>query len=393
MESEAAPVASRRIEALAKNEKVNALYSIAKNKRNKEHADAAEALGNIGSDAAVRLLLKLCQHEELLVWEPAKAAVAALKNPLAVPALLEAVAGEEYQLAVCALKALRQIPTFEALQGILDALQNENLLQDALAALKGRREPEVTVALDRLLQSQVTLQNEDPSPKTLLWSNSICKEVMTLLQELNTVPAMKVLHGFLRKHVQGQEIPLRLRILAAKQLCLIGQNGYYALCGYIGENLTDPQRLMVFAACLPCDDAVAVLLENMKDKAADELGSTINTCLTQCDAALWPYLIDILDKLNRESARSQLLLWFVRTKAACREAGFALAKHNDTNPILVKRLVDMVHKEEKDVRLRAGDLLHDLFTQKLIGEEGLMLVKASLDEDGKAEDYSYIGPT
>lgn len=60
--------------------------------------------------------------------------------------------------------------------------------------------------------------------------------------------------------------------------------------------------------------------------------------------------------------------------------------------MLVKRLVDMVHLEDQPVRKKAGDLLHDLYVDKLIGEEGVQLVKALLDEEGRATDYSYIGP-
>ena len=59
--------------------------------------------------------------------------------------------------------------------------------------------------------------------------------------------------------------------------------------------------------------------------------------------------------------------------------------------MLVKRLVDMVRFEDKDVRLRAGDLLYRLYADKRIAEEGVHLVEAKTDDEGKVVDYEYLG--
>ena len=84
-------------------------------------------------------------------------------------------------------------------------------------------------------------------------------------------------------------------------------------------------------------------------------------------------------------------MWFVQTKAASPDAAYALARHGNTRPVLVKRLVDMVRFEDQDIRLRAGDLLYRLYADKLITEEGVHLVEAKTDEEGKVMDYEYIG--
>ena len=39
--------------------------------------------------------------------------------------------------------------------------------------------------------------------------------------------------------------------------------------------------------------------------------------------------------------------------AASPDAAYALARHGNTRPVLVKRLVDMVRFEDQDIRLRA----------------------------------------
>ena len=51
----------------------------------------------------------------------------------------------------------------------------------------------------------------------------------------------------------------------------------------------------------------------------------------------------------------------------------------------------MVRFEDQDIRLRAGDLLYRLYADKLITEEGVHLVEAKTDEEGKVTDYEYIG--
>jgi len=197
------------------------------------------------------------------------------------------------------------------------------------------------------------------------------------------------LHRFLRNHPQA---PTRLRVLAARELCLQGEAGCQALAGYIGEQLDDPQRVQLLVQCLPQEGLTQALYENLNGKPADALAQALVAALGQMDESRWPDIVDLLERLDRDAARSALLLWFVQSKAASREAGYMLARHGDTNPVLVKRLVDMVHLEDQPVRKKAGDLLHDLYVDKLIGEEGVQLVKALLDEEGRATDYSYIGP-
>ena len=73
------------------------------------------------------------------------------------------------------------------------------------------------------------------------------------------------------------------------------------------------------------------------------------------------------------------------------DAAYVLARHGNTRPVLVKRLVDMVRYEEQDVRLRAGKLLHRLYDDKLITEEGVHLIEEKKNDEGEIVDYEYIG--
>ena len=45
----------------------------------------------------------------------------------------------------------------------------------------------------------------------------------------------------------------------------------------------------------------------------------------------------------------------------------------------------------EDVRLRAGKLLHRLYDDKLITEEGVHLIEEKKNDEGEIVDYEYIG--
>lgn len=376
------------LETLEKNNRIDALSRKARNRRDRESRAAIEALGRIGTGEAVRALLKLSQSNDIAIWEPADAALSRLENPLAVPALLHALLEEGGKPAPL-LKGLGLIATPEALEGLYKALEDPRLAPEALAVLKRRKDPKTVEALEGLLERQLQTQAETGPVKYLLRSNSLCREIISALGGMGSTSALMALHRFLRNHPQA---PARLRVLAARELCLQGEAGCQALAGYIGEQLDDPQRVQLLVQCLPQEGLTQALYENLNGKPADALAQALVAALSQMDESRWPDIVDLLERLDRDAARSALLLWFVQSKAASREAGYMLARHGDTNPVLVKRLVDMVHLEDQPVRKKAGDLLHDLYVDKLIGEEGVQLVKALLDEEGRATDYSYIGP-
>lgn len=376
------------LENLEKKNKVDALYRIARNRRDKDSRAAIAALGRIGTADAARALLKLSQHDDFSVWDAAQHEISHLKNVAATPVLLEAL-GKEGQNPTPILGGLCSIGSPEAMEGAIRALENPDLSAQALTVLKKSRDPQVITAMERLLQQQLQTPGEAGQVRYLLWSNSLCRSVLTTLGELASVPAIQVLHRFLREH---GDAPARLRIQAARELCGCGELGRQALAGYLGEDFEDMQRAQLLIQCLPNDELCDLLFEHLEGKAADGLAQTLVTCLNQMDESLWPSIIALLDRLNRESARSALLLWLVQTKAASKEAGYLLARYGDTKPVLVKRLVDMVHLEEQPIRKKAGDLLHALYTDKLIGEEGVQLIKVLPDEEGSAQDYKYIGP-
>lgn len=148
---------------------------------------------------------------------------------------------------------------------------------------------------------------------------------------------------------------------------------------------------MLLMECMPNEELTGILFEVMPPKAADEFGQSLMACMNQMDESLWKYIAALIERLDRDNARSALLLWFVQTKAASVDAAYVLARHGNTRPVLVKRLVDMVRYEEQDVRLRAGKLLHRLYDDKLITEEGVHLIEEKKNDDGEIVDYEYIG--
>lgn len=375
-------------ETLEKKNKVDALYRIARSRRDRDNREATSALGRIGSADAVRALLKLSQNDDFRIWDAAQYELAHLKNPQAVPVLLEALKQESVN-PTPVLGGLCSIGTPEAMAGAMRALEDPKLSAQALTVLKKCRDPQVLSAMERLLEQQLQTHSEAGQVRYLLWSNSLCRAVLGTLGALNTIPAIQVLHRFLRQH---EDAPARLRIQAARELCQCGETGCRALVGYLGENLEDAQRVQLLIQCLPNEELMDLLFENTEGKVADGFAQTLVSCLNQTDESAWGPIFSLLERINRESARSALLLWLVQTKAASRDAGFLLARYGDTKPVLVKRLVDMVHLEEQPVRKKAGDLLNALYTENLIGDEGVQLIRIVPDEDGNALDYKYIGP-
>jgi len=184
---------------------------------------------------------------------------------------------------------------------------------------------------------------------------------------------------------------VRLRVQAAHALAAKGLPGEEALAGYVGEKFTDVDRVMLLMECMPNEELLDILFAVMPPNSADEFGQALMASLNRMEPGHWKYIVALIERLDRDNARSALLMWFVQTKAASPDAAYALARHGNTRPVLVKRLVDMVRFEDQDIRLRAGDLLYRLYADKLITEEGVHLVEAKTDEEGKVTDYEYIG--
>ena len=169
----------------------------------------------------------------------------------------------------------------------------------------------------------------------------------------------------------------------------------------MGEKLIDAQRVQLLIECLPNLELVDTLFSVMPQKSADELGQSLLCCLSRMGEDMWKYIVALIERLDRENARSALLLWFIQSKAKSPDVAFVLARHANTRPVLVKRLVDMVRFEEQEVRARAGDLIYRLYAANLISEEGVHLVRPVRSGEEReeeptadffAEDYTYIGP-
>ncbi len=374
------------VEYLKEKKKIGALARVARRSRGEKQRKAVRALTEIGDGEAARALLGLALSDDIAVWEPAQAAIRGLSNEAAAPALCDALLSDGYGVAQCVLAALTNMGGELALNGLLKALEDPRLTPDVLAALRGNVRPELIPALEKLL-GELT-EKEAAASKSRLWQQSLCREVIELLTESEDIAAVKALHHFLRSR---EKAPVRLRVQAAHALASKGQAGEEALAGYVGEDFSDVERVVLLMECMPNEELLDILFEVMPPASADEFGQSLMACLNRMEQGHWKYIVALLERLDRDNARSALLMWFVQTKAASVDAAYALARHGNTRPVLVKRLVDMVRFEDKDVRLRAGDLLYRLYADKRIAEEGVHLVEAKTDDEGKVVDYEYIG--
>lgn len=375
-----------RVENMKKKRNVAALGKAARRGRAARRQEAVQALADIGDGEAARMLLQLAASDDIAVWEPAQRALMDIRNEAAIPALCDALVSGNYAVTKPVLAALINMDGDRALGGLLKALEDERLAPDVLVALRGRNRAEMVQPLEDLLMSQT--EKEADAAKTRLWQQAMCRDVVSLLGEVDDIGAVKALHKFLRLRPCA---PARLRNLAAHALAAKGLAGEQALAGYVGEDLSDVGRVALLLECMPNDELCDILFEVMPPKSADDFGQALMACLGRMQPELWQYIVQLLERLDRDNARSALLLWFVQTKAASEDAAYMLARHGNTRPVLVKRLVDMVRFEERDIRLRAGNLLNRLYDDKLIAEEGVHLVQAKKDEAGEITDFEYIG--
>ena len=350
------------VEHLKEKKKIAALARVARRSRGERQRKAAQALADIGDGEAARALLALAASDDIAVWEPAQAAICTIRNEAAVPALCDALLSSGYNGVKCVLAALTNMESDLALNGLLKALEDP-MLEELTA-------------------------REATGAKSRLWQQSLCRQILELLTEVNDIGAIKALHHFLRNR---EGAPVRLRVQAAHALAAKGLPGEEALAGYVGEKFTDVDRVMLLMECMPNEELLDILFAVMPPNSADEFGQALMASLNRMEPGHWKYIVALIERLDRDNARSALLMWFVQTKAASPDAAYALARHGNTRPVLVKRLVDMVRFEDQDIRLRAGDLLYRLYADKLITEEGVHLVEAKTDEEGKVTDYEYIG--
>lgn len=375
-----------RVDYMKKNRKVAALAKVVRKSRGARKQEAAQALAEIGDGESTRALLELAQCDDIAVWETAQRALMDITNQAAIPALCDALVTGNYAVAKPVLAALINMDSDKAMGGLLKALDDERLAPDVLVALRGKNRSEMVAPLENLLLRMT--EKEAAVSKTRLWQQAMCRDVVTLLSEVEDVSTVKALHKFIRLR---ENAPTRLRILAAHALAARGLEGEQALAGYVGENFSDVSRVMLLMECMPNEELIDILFEVMPPKSADEFGQALMVCLNRMTPDMWKYIVALIERLDRDNARSALLLWFVQSKAASADAAYTLARHGNTRPVLVKRLVDMVRFEEQEIRLRAGNLLYQLYADKLITEEGVHLVQPQKAETGEVTDYEYIG--
>lgn len=373
-------------EHLKDKHRVSALSRVVRTKIGIKRMEAAKALSEIGDGEATRELLRLAQSDDIAVWQSAGEAIASIRNPAAVPALCDALVSGSYAVTKPVLEALTAIDDDMALSGLLKGLEDERMMPDVLSALKGRNRKEMVEPLKKLLMVQT--EQEPSDSKQALIKRSVCRDVVELLSEVQDISTVEVLHHFLRERPNED---VRLRTQAAKVLTSKGTEGKQAFAGYIGEDFSDVERVALLIAVLPDVETEDLLFSVMPPKSADEFGQSLMVCLNRCGEENQGVIVRLLERLDRDNVRSALLLWFVQSKGACAEAAYMLARHGNTRPVLVKRLVDMVRFEEQEIRLRAGNLLKELYLDKLIPAEGVHLIRPVEDEQGGICDFEYIG--
>ena len=214
------------VEYMKKNRKIGALTRTARRRRGQKQLDAARALAEIGDGEAARALLQLASDDDIAVWEPAQQALTEIRNDAAVPALCDALLTGKYELAKPVLAALTNMESDLALDGLLKALENERLAPDVLTALHGKKRAEMVPPLEKLLREMAG--REAAGSKTRMWQQSICRDILALLSEVDDVSTVKALHHFLREE---ENAPARLRVQAAHALAAKGLEGEEALAG------------------------------------------------------------------------------------------------------------------------------------------------------------------
>ena len=95
----------------------------------------------------------------------------------------------------------------------------------------------------------------------------MCRDVVTLLTEVEDISTVKALHTFLRER---ENAPWRLRTQAAHALAAKGLAGAQALAGYVGESLMDVQRVMLDTENALSTDLPRALLKLLQDLRTED---------------------------------------------------------------------------------------------------------------------------
>ncbi|MDR2515440.1 MAG: HEAT repeat domain-containing protein [Christensenellaceae bacterium] len=383
-------MAFANIPKLEQNGNVEVLQRIAGRKRDKDAPRAMDALGRIGGEEAALALLTLSSSEDIRVWQRAQEVLRRFSDPSAVPALTRALRSPDYARAVTALYALRSIGGPEALEAILASLGDERLSPEALLCLSGRSENAVAEALSRFLDDLLQrLEGAQEGSRAQIFALGLSRRTLAALGAMGTPIAMQALQAFLRTK---ENAPQRLRREGARAVLSLGLPGWQIFAGYVGERLRDEARIGLLLTEAADDAPFELLLQNMEGEAAEALAETLLGCLITLGEASRPRIIGLIGRLDLPAAREKLLEWFVREKAPAREAAYLLARDVALRPRLVLELVALVHDGDQAQRLRAGGLIQALHEDGAIADEGALLVKAVLGEEGEPTDYRYVGP-
>jgi len=150
---------------------------------------AAEALGEIGTEAAIPALLQALHDHEENVRDNATHALEELSSELAIPGLLQALHHKDYDVRERAAYVLEQLGSKAAIPGLLQALHyKDHDVQWTAACVLGQLGSEA--AIPALLE---VLNDEDYQYSPYRWRRTAC--VLVKLGSEEAIPALlQVLH-------------------------------------------------------------------------------------------------------------------------------------------------------------------------------------------------------